>query len=114
MGKKMKKKMRESNNSDSYNDTDDEENPYDRSSRMPSITAWHNIMDSVPGEVLFWFTTNNFEFLKNINHGSLVRKGRIDHIFEFNTITDDEIRRIVNKFSPCKLKPSNGVFCDFD
>ena len=98
--KKMKKKMRESNNPTSDNDTDDEENPYDRSSRMPSITAWHNVMDSVPGEVLFWFTTNNFEYLKNINHGSLVRKGRIDHIFEFNTITDDEIRRIVNKFSP--------------
>ena len=97
--KKMKRKMKLGNNPVS-DDSDNEEDVYDRSSRQPSLMAWHNIMDSVPGEILFWFTTNNFEFLKKINHGSLIRKGRIDHIFEFNTITDIEIGRIVRKFSP--------------
>ena len=83
-----------------YDEEDEEVDLYNSNSKYPSITAWHNIMDSVSGEILFWFTTNRIDFLRKINMGSLIRKGRIDHVFEFDTITDNEVRLIVNKFSP--------------
>lgn len=78
----------------------EEKNVYTTFETYPSVTGWHQAMDSTPGEIVFWFTTNNYDRLQKINHGSLVRKGRIDHTFKFDQITDDEIRRIVTKFSP--------------
>lgn len=95
--KKGKKKPVDDQENNEEESDDDNERMFET---YPSVTGWHQVMDSTPGEVVFWFTTNNYDRLKKINHGSLIRKGRIDHTFKFDKITDDEIRRIVAKFSP--------------
>lgn len=89
---------------DSITDTDsnsDNEEEKDHSRQIfPTLVGWHNVLDNAPGEVVFWFTTNNINRLRKINNGSLIRKGRIDHIYKFDQVTDDEIKKIVKKFSP--------------
>ena len=97
---KNKEESKSINDNDNDNDNDNNIEEHFSSDIYPSITGWHQAMDSTSGEIVFWFTTNNYDKLKMINHGSLVRKGRIDHIFKFDKITDDEIKRIVAKFSP--------------
>lgn len=99
--RKRWKKKSDAEGTDGKDEDEDKEEDEDRAfETYPSVTGWHQVMDSTPGEVVFWFTTNNYDRLKKINHGSLVRKGRIDHTFKFDKITDDEIKRIVAKFSP--------------
>lgn len=98
----IKQPFKKSKNKEDEDDDENENEDLGMSSYdiYPSLACWHHVMDSTPGEVIFWFTTNNYEKLKKINHGSLVRKGRIDHTFKFDKITDDEIKMIVKKFSP--------------
>jgi hypothetical protein len=67
---------------------------------MPSINSWLNILDRAPGELIFWFTTNNYQNLAKFNDGALIRPGRIDHIHKFDKMTPSEVRKAWNYFNP--------------
>jgi hypothetical protein len=66
----------------------------------PSIKCWLDILDQAKGEIIFWFTTNNYEKLASINRGALIRDGRIDHRIEFNTMDANESRKALTYFYP--------------
>jgi hypothetical protein len=67
---------------------------------MPSLNCWLNILDRAPGELIFWFTTNNYQNLAKLNDGALIRPGRIDHIYKFDKMTASEVRNAWNYFNP--------------
>ena len=78
----------------------DKEGSGKKSNQYPSLNAWLNILDRVSGEIIFWFTSNNYEKLAKYNDGALVRPGRIDHIFKFDKMTADEVKKAWNYFNP--------------
>jgi SpoVK/Ycf46/Vps4 family AAA+-type ATPase len=71
-----------------------------KNGQYPSLNAWLNILDRVSGEIIFWFTSNNYEELAKYNNGALVRPGRIDHIFKFDKMTSDEVKNAWKYFNP--------------
>ena len=78
----------------------DKEDTGKKDTRYPSLNAWLNLLDNVSGEIIFWFTTNNYEKLAEYNDGALVRPGRIDHIYKFDKMTPDEVRNAWSYFNP--------------
>lgn len=66
----------------------------------PTIASWQNILDNCSNNIIWWFTTNNREHLEKINHGSLIRKGRIDYEFNFDDNSQKEKELILHKFAP--------------
>lgn len=79
---------------------DDKKDIRKKNADNPSLKAWHDILDRISGNVIFWFTTNNLSSLENINNGSLLRKGRIDHIFHFDNLTRKEAQNLVDYYMP--------------
>ena len=71
-----------------------------KNGQYPSLNAWLNLLDNVSGEIIFWFTTNNYEKLAQYNDGALVRPGRIDHIYKFDKMTPHEVRNAWKYFNP--------------
>lgn len=71
-----------------------------KNNQYPSLNAWLNILDRVSGEIIFWFTSNNYEELSKYNNGALVRPGRIDHIFKFDKMSSDEVKNAWKYFNP--------------
>jgi nucleoside-triphosphatase THEP1 len=64
------------------NKTADTNNPMPRNN-LPSLSGWHRILDKIIGtQVIVYFTTNNYDLIKSLNHGSFVRPERID-VFKF-------------------------------
>jgi hypothetical protein len=78
----------------------DKENSKNKEDVLPSLNCWLNILDRVQGEIIFWFTTNNFQNLAKFNDGALIRPGRIDHIHKFDKMTPQEVRNALNYFVP--------------
>ncbi len=85
----------------------DKEGSGKKSNQYPSLNAWLNILDRVSGEIIFWFTSNNYDKLAKYNDGALVRPGRIDHIFKFDKMTADEVRKAWHYFNPNDIKVNN-------
>ena len=75
-------------------------NPKNKDIIFPSLNCWLNILDRAPGELIFWFTTNNYQTLAKLNDGALIRPGRIDHIHKFDKMTASEARKAWNYFNP--------------
>jgi hypothetical protein len=75
-------------------------NPKNKDIIFPSLNCWLNILDRAPGELIFWFTTNNYQNLAKFNDGALIRPGRIDHIHKFDKMTPSEVRKAWNYFNP--------------
>jgi SpoVK/Ycf46/Vps4 family AAA+-type ATPase len=71
-----------------------------KNNQYPSLNAWLNILDRVSGEIIFWFTSNNYEELSKYNNGALVRPGRIDHIFKFDKMNSEEVKKAWKYFNP--------------
>jgi hypothetical protein len=59
----------------------------------PSLNAWLTVLDQSTSEIIFWFTSNNYEALAQYNNGALIRPGRIDHIHKFDKMTSDEVKK---------------------
>jgi len=78
---------------------DDEKEKDSDDSDYPSVKAWLDILDQTQGEVVFWFTTNNYEKLAKINDGALVREGRIDHQIKFDLMTPDHAKNALRYFT---------------
>ncbi len=78
-----------------------------KNNQYPSLNAWLNVLDRVSGEIIFWFTSNNYEELSKYNNGALVRPGRIDHIFKFDKMTSDEVKKAWKYFNPNDNKIDN-------
>jgi len=78
----------------------DKENHKNKDEYYPSLNCWLNILDRTPGEIIFWFTTNNFQNLAKLNDGALIRPGRIDHIHKFDKMNSQEARNALNYFIP--------------
>jgi SpoVK/Ycf46/Vps4 family AAA+-type ATPase len=78
----------------------DKENHKNKDEYYPSLNCWLNILDRTPGEIIFWFTTNNFQNLAKLNDGALIRPGRIDHIHKFDKMNPQEARNALNYFIP--------------
>jgi hypothetical protein len=78
----------------------DKEGSGEKKNQYPSLNAWLNLLDHVNGEIIFWFTSNNYEKLLQLNNGALVRPGRIDHIFKFDNMMPEEVKKAYKIFSP--------------
>jgi hypothetical protein len=88
--KKKKFQNKKDDNDDSVDSDDSDDNDNDKT--YPSLKSWLNVLDQASGEVIFWFTSNNFDRLAKFRDGALIREGRIDHIIEFNKMTSQEVR----------------------
>jgi hypothetical protein len=85
------------NKSDKNNgDTDDDK--YKDTVDYPSIKAWLDILDQAQGEIIFWFTTNNYDELAKVNDGALIRDCRIDHRIEFKPMKHHHARKALKYF----------------
>ena len=70
---------------------------------------WHEALDNIRGEkVIIIMTTNNIDVLRKINHGSLIRPGRVNHIVHFSYVT----RKYVNKLLQKHFDTSETYFTD--
>ncbi len=85
---------------DLFLDNTNTNNSTNKDITMPSLNCWLNILDRAPGELIFWFTTNNYQNLAKFNDGALIRPGRIDHIHKFDKMTANEVRKAWNYFNP--------------
>lgn len=66
--------------------------------QAPTITEWHNVLDKILGsKVIVYMTTNNYDTLKKINHGSIIRAERVDQIVYMGTLTKRDINKILQK-----------------
>lgn len=64
-----------------------------------NLVLWHRVLDRIMGnKVIIYMTTNNIEYLRELNYGSLIRPGRVDKIVEIGYITIDEINEIIQKY----------------
>jgi len=70
----------------------------DEGDLYPSIKAWLDVLDQAQGEIIFWFTTNNYEKLAEINDGALIRDGRIDHRIKFDLMTASQAKKALKHF----------------
>lgn len=100
MGIKLSRKEKKRLEKKDKDGEDSDDEIFSTHTTYPSVTAWHNALDKCNNEIIWWFTTNNRDRLGKINHGSLVRKGRIDYEFVFDQITVDELNLIVQKLAP--------------
>jgi hypothetical protein len=99
--KSKKTKNEQKNDSDDENDENDEDNEDEddeNSKTYPSLKCWLNLLDRVNGEIIFWFTTNNYQKLANYRDGALIRNGRIDHKIQINKMTPQEVKTSFNHF----------------
>jgi SpoVK/Ycf46/Vps4 family AAA+-type ATPase len=78
----------DNNNNNNYNN-------YNNNSNCPSINAWLNILDRTNNEIIFWFTTNNYDKIAKINDGALIREGRLDHVVKFDLMTAYEAKNAI-------------------
>jgi hypothetical protein len=93
----------------------DEKGSFDKHNKYPSLNAWLNLLDRTEGEIIFWFTSNNYEKIQSFNNGALIRPGRIDHVIKFEKMDTMEVFNAWNYFQPCdpmieKLKSENKDF----
>jgi len=93
---KQSKKTKNDELSDEEEDVS-EENENDK--KYPSLKCWLNLLDRVNGEIIFWFTSNNYQKLSNYRDGALIRNGRIDHKIQINKMTSQEVKKSFNHFS---------------
>jgi hypothetical protein len=94
--KQQEDESNDDNNNDDDNDVDDEND--DENKDYPSLKCWLNLLDRVNGEIIFWFTTNNYQKLANYRDGALIRNGRIDHKIQINKMTHHEVKKAFNHF----------------
>lgn len=92
------------NNEDSDDDEPGTKNNFNNSEshKYPSVKAWLDILDQTQGEIIFWFTTNNYEELAKINDGALIRDCRIDHKIEFKPMQAFHARNALKHFTKDK------------
>lgn len=83
-------------------ESDKDENKDKEDTEYPSLKAWLDILDQSQGELIFWFTTNNYEKLAKINDGALIRDCRIDHRIEFGMMTPEQVRKALKHFTEDK------------
>ena len=77
------------------------ENPSDnKNNKYPSLNAWLALLDRTEGEIIFWFTSNNYSKIADFNNGALIRPGRIDHVIKFDLMTASEVKKAWNYFKP--------------
>jgi len=80
---------------------DDENNDQQnekKAKQAPTITEWHDVLDKILGsKVIVYMTTNNYDTLKKINHGSIIRAERVDQIVYMGTLTKKDINKILQK-----------------
>ena len=93
----------------------DEKGSFDKHNKYPSLNAWLNLLDRTEGEIIFWFTSNNYEKIQSFNNGALIRPGRIDHVIKFEKMNTIEVFNAWNYFHPGdpmieKLKSENINF----
>ena len=83
---------------DDEEDEDNNEPSLPKGVTYPSLKGWLDVLDQAQGEIIFWFTTNNYERLAKINDGALIRDGRIDHKIEFTPMGPQEVRNALKRF----------------
>ncbi len=59
-------------------------------------------------------TTNNFNAIKNLNHGSMIRPERIDQIEEIGYVTLDYINCLLRKHFNVKEDLISNIYVDTD
>lgn len=93
----------------------EEKGSFDKHNKYPSLNAWLNLLDRTEGDIIFWFTSNNYEKIQSFNNGALIRPGRIDHVIKFEKMNTMEVFNAWNYFQPGdpmieKLKSENKDF----
>ena len=78
----------------------DEKGSMVRDNKYPSLAAWLNILDQTEGEIIFWFTSNNYKKIADYNNGALIRPGRIDHVIKFDLMKGSEVKKAWEHFVP--------------
>ncbi len=78
----------------------DEKGSMIKDNKYPSLSAWLNILDRAEGEIIFWFTSNNYKKIADFNNGALIRPGRIDHVIKFDLMTSNEVKNLWNHYVP--------------
>ena len=79
--------------------TVDKKNIEYKNKNCPSITELHAILDQILGsKVIVYMTTNNYDILEKINHGSIIRPGRVDQTIYIGTITKKYINILLQKY----------------
>jgi len=91
----INKSNKNDDSNDDNNKNDDEKENY----TFPSVKAWLDILDQSQGEIIFWFTTNNYDELAKINDGALIRDCRIDHRIEFKPMIPQHARNALKHFT---------------
>jgi len=65
----------------------------------PTLVQWHNALDKIMGtKVIIYMTTNNIDTLEKINHGSIIRPGRVDQKIEIGYVNKQFIEDILYKY----------------
>jgi SpoVK/Ycf46/Vps4 family AAA+-type ATPase len=78
----------------------EEKGSFEKDNKYPSLNAWLNLLDRVEGEIIFWFTSNNYEKIQAFNDGALIRPGRIDNVIKFEKMTTEEVFSAWEYFKP--------------
>jgi SpoVK/Ycf46/Vps4 family AAA+-type ATPase len=78
----------------------DEKGSMTKDNKYPSLSAWLTILDRAEGEIIFWFTSNNYKKIADFNNGALIRPGRIDHVIKFDLMTSSEVKNLWNHYVP--------------
>ncbi len=76
----------------------DEKGSLAKDNKYPSLAAWLTILDRTEGEIIFWFTSNNYTKIAEFNNGALIRPGRIDHVIKFDLMNCSEVKNLWNHF----------------
>jgi DNA polymerase III delta prime subunit len=78
----------------------DEKGSMTKDNKYPSLSAWLTILDRAEGEIIFWFTSNNYKKIADFNNGALIRPGRIDHVIKFDLMNSSEVKNLWNHYVP--------------